>query len=147
MLKRNLLLLIGLAIYAASFFLPAISSSSAAGGAVRGYLCAWITLTVPWGHDGMNVFHDKPFVYIAILLSGWTNLVFLITTVLILMSPPKKLLAICRVLLLIMLACSWFILYQLKFVPREGHYIWIFGMLLVVFSNELTGYRKVSATA
>src|SRR5712671_5306746 len=116
MLKRNLLMLIGLALYAASFFLPAISSSSAAGGAVRGYLCAWITLTVPWGHDGMNVFHDKPFVYIAILVSGLTNVVFLITTVLMLIERREKLAAVFRVLLLLMLPCSWFILYELKFV-------------------------------
>ncbi len=147
MVKRNLLLLIGLALYASSFFLPAISSSSATGGSVRGYLCAWITLTVPWGHDGMNVFHDKPFVYIAILVSGLTNIVFLITAVLMLTKRRQKLTAILRVLLLLMLPCSWFILYQLKFVPREGHYMWILGMLLVVFSNELTGYRRVSAKA
>ncbi len=146
MLKRNLFMLIGLALYAASFALPAISSSSAAGGAVRGYLCAWITLTVPWGHDGMNVFHDKPFVYIAILVSGLTNIVFLITTALMLMNRREKLAAIFRVLLLLMLPCSWFILYELKFVAREGHYMWILGMLLVVFSNELTGFRRVSAT-
>jgi ABC-type microcin C transport system permease subunit YejE len=147
MVKRNLLLLIGLALYAASFALPAISSSSATNGAVRGYLCAWITLTVPWGHDGMNVFHDKPFVYIAILVSGLTNVVFLITTVMMLIKRCEKLAAIFRVLLLLMLPCSWFILYQLKFVPREGHYMWILGMLLTVFSNELTGYRRASATA
>lgn len=146
MLRRNLLMLVGLALYATSFVLPAISSSSAAGGAVRGYLCAWITLTVPWGHDGMNVFHDKPFVYIAILVSGLTNLVFLITAALMLMNR-RQLAAIFRVLLLVMLPCSWFILYQLKFVPREGHYLWILSMLLVVFSNEMTGYRRASATA
>jgi ABC-type microcin C transport system permease subunit YejE len=143
MLKRNLLLLIGLVLYAASYALPAISSTSATG-AVRGYLCAWVALTVPWGHDGMNVMRDNPAAYVTILLSGLINPVFLITTMVLLTERWQKLAAILRLLLIVMVPFSWYLFYKMKFVPREGHYLWIFGMLLVLFSNELTGARKVS---
>ncbi len=145
MVKRNVLLAFALALYAASFALPAIASSNAAGGAVRGYLCAWITLIVPWGHDGMNVLHDTPFVYFAILISGLINPVFLITTALQVPKPWQKLAAIFRTLLLVMIPFSWYVLYQQKLIPREGHYLWVASMLLVLFSNELTGVRRVPA--
>src|SRR5258708_33000833 len=118
MVKRNVLLAFALALYAASFALPAIASSNAAGGAVRGYLCAWITLIVPWGHDGMNVLHDTPFVYFAILISGLITPVFLITTALQVPKPWQKLAAIFRRLLLGLIPSPWHCLYHPKIMPR-----------------------------
>ena len=144
MVKRTLLVLIGLALYGASFALPAVSSKNAIG-AVPGYLCAWVTLMVPWGHDGMNVLHDTPLVYFAILLSGWTNPVFLIATALMFTKRWQGVASVFRVLCVVLIPFSWYVLYQQKLIPRPGHYLWIAGMLLVLLSNELTGVRRVSA--
>ena len=142
MLKRNLLLVVGLALYAASYALPAVSSAGATG-AVHGYLCAWLTVRVPWGPDGMNVLHDTPLIYFAILLTGWINPAFLIATALLFTRRWPRLATVFRVLCVVLIPFSWYVLYQQKLVPRVGHYLWIASMLLVMFSNELTGVRRV----
>jgi hypothetical protein len=135
-------MLAGLAIYVTSFFLSAVS----ANGGVHGYLCAWITLTLPWSRDGMNVLHQQPLQYFSILLSGWINPVFLITLVLLLLRK-KRLANIFTIVLILLFPFCWIVFLGEHLHPVAGYYLWILGMLLVVFAGRLNGAWGVAANA
>jgi hypothetical protein len=134
--KRHLLILAGLALYVTSFFLVAVSEN----GGVHGYLCAWLTLIIPWGRDGMNVLHEQPVQYFSILLSGWINPVFLITMFLLILRK-KRLAGILTVVLILMFPFCWIIFFQEHMYPVAGYFLWILGMLLVVFAGRLGSPR------
>jgi len=132
--KRHLLILAGLAIYITSYFLVAVSEN----GGVHGYLCAWITLAMPWGHDGMNVLREQPLQYFSILFSGWINLVFLVTVVLLL-RRKNRWANIFTVVLVLLFPFCWIVFVQEHLHPVLGYYLWILGMLLVVVGGRAGG--------
>ncbi len=140
-MKRHLFILAGLALFVTSFFLVAVS----ANGGVRGYLCAWITLVIPWGHDGMNVLHEQPVQYFAILFSGWINPVFLITVVLLL-RRKKRMANIFTIVLILLLPFCWVVFAQEHMYPVAGYFLWILGMLLVVLAGR-SGSPRATASS
>src|SRR5258708_16745788 len=126
---------VGLVVYGGAFFLQAVGDLQSAGG-VRGYICAEITLVTPWGHDGWGVLHDYPVRYLCLLISGWINPVFVITTVLLLIKRALKLAGVLRIILLMMIPFCWAVFHYEHLRPRIGHFLWILGMLLVLFANK-----------
>lgn len=139
-MKRHLIILAGLAIYITSYFLSAVSDN----GGVHGYLCAWITLAMPWSRDGMNVLREQPLQYFSILFSGWINLVFLIILAL-LIRRKKRWTNIFTVVLVLLFPFCWIVFAQEHLHPVVGYYLWILGMLLVVFSGKLSGSPDAAA--
>ncbi len=130
-----ILFCIGFVVYVGAFFLQAVGDQHGPGG-VRGYICAEITLVTPWGHDGWDILHDYPFRYFCLLISGWINPIFVITTVLLLTRKAARLASLLRIILLMMIPCCWGVFHYENLRPRLGHFLWIFGMLLVLFSNK-----------
>jgi hypothetical protein len=135
---------IGLAIYVGAFFLPAVGEQHGPGG-VRGYICAEIALVTPWGHDGWDILHDYPFRYFCLLISGWINPIFLITALLLLVNKARKLAAVLRIILLMMIPFCWIVFHYENLSPRLGHFLWILGMLLVLFANKISTDRVPSS--
>jgi hypothetical protein len=45
---------------------------------------------MPWSDDGMKLLHEYPLGFIATVLSGWINLIFLITVGLIVQGPGSQ---------------------------------------------------------
>src|SRR5262249_29036165 len=91
---RITLLLIGLAVYVASFF-PFVAgvkdnaaSTEAAG--FPGYECALLSLQAPWGHSAGEMFRQNRMGYFAVLFSGWINPFFLIALLASLIRPNGR---------------------------------------------------------
>lgn len=126
---------LGIILYIASFLLTAVKDAYAAPGAEGyvGYLCAYVSLVLPWVSDGIRILQSDPLSYFGILLSGWTNPVFLVTIVLLLRK--KRLGAILRIVLLFMFAACWIVFYREHLHPQIGYFLWTAAMLLALFSN------------
>ncbi len=144
---NRVLLLIGMVLYIASFFLTAVKDAYASPSAsgYPGYLCAYLTLLTPWGHDGMRMLQRDPLGYFGILFSGWINPVFLITVVLVLRH--KRLGAILRIVLLLMFVACWVVFYKEHLRPQIGYFLWTAAMLLALFSNMFSTADRELKTA
>ena len=131
---------IGLLSYTASFFLFAFGSGG--GRPVRGYgaaILAILMLSHQNPFSPTSIFQGNIFEYVALLVSGWINPLFLITIALILLER-RRAAVILRVTLLLMIPFCWIVFYYERFYPREGHFLWLLGMGLTLFSccgNEL----------
>jgi hypothetical protein len=126
---------IGLLLYVASFFLVTVVHSFT-GITLRGYLCANSALFSPWEPDAT---FDGRFDFLSTLISGWINPVFLITAIFVFLGRPQRLIAAMRVLVVVMIPFCWVVFHYEGVYPREGHFVWIVGMLVTLFSRELAG--------
>lgn len=138
-MKRNQVgLVVAMAIFVGSFFGNAAVSMSnfISGAAVPGYFCAEITFLMPWSDDGMKLLHEHPLGYIAMLLSGWINLIFLITVILLFRHRAHRLVNAFRIALLLMFPACWIVFFSQNLRPRYGYFLWTAGMLLALFSSS-----------
>ena len=85
----RILVLLGLVLYVASFFLTAVKDTKTSAG-MPGYKCATTALLAPWGGDGLNMLRETPVDYFALLFSGGINPVFLITALALLIRPKGR---------------------------------------------------------
>jgi len=121
-------------LYVVSFFLVAIKVNFP-GFTMRGYECANDELLAPWD---ANTTFDGRFDFLSTLISGWINPVFLITAIFVSLDRPRRLIAVMRIVLILMIPFCWIVFHYEGVYPREGHFIWILGMSLVLFSREAT---------
>jgi|HubBroStandDraft_2_1064218.scaffolds.fasta_scaffold08408_2 hypothetical protein len=130
----------GLTIYAVSFFLVAVNDSVPAGQAIRGFSCAYLAFLSWFSPSNMEPGHAFEYMriaYICVMTSGLINPLFFLYIV----NPMP---AIRRALLSIIPSC-WVVFYYEGFIPREGHILWVLGMLLVLYSDRL-GPQPFAAT-
>jgi hypothetical protein len=132
--SRGVLVVVGLSLYVASFFLLAIGDFGRLVGPVRGYFCAEIALVSPFSEDGRSMLHEKPIEYFPLLSSGLINPVFLTTFFLQLFRARPRAILVLRNLAILMIPLCWVVFRYEHFYPREGHVLWIVGMLLTLFA-------------
>jgi hypothetical protein len=159
MKMARLIAVIGFLLFAATFLPPdwrPISTSKVSGmltavkevvaapsdKGIPGFLCAYMTIVLPWTSDGLRMLRHEPVDYFAILLSGWINPVFLIAFVLLLINPRNRLAGILRIVLIFMFAACWIVFYYEHLHPRAGYFIWTAAMLLVLFAGKLFPGRR-----
>jgi hypothetical protein len=127
--------------YAASFFLVAAGEIRVRGDVVPGYTCAYVTLVYPW--VAAKSLHDASLLilvrYFAVAVAGLINPVFLVAAI------RRGLLW--RALLLSMIPSCWIVFYFEKLYPREGHALWVAGMLFVLFSDRGESSKGISRSA
>jgi hypothetical protein len=139
-MKIYLLLLgFGVLLYVAAFRLPAVFEPGSAP--LRGYDCAVVTLIQVWTRENRALIHEEPLNYISLVISGWINPLFLISMILMPIRKAQKAVSIFRIIILLMIPFCWIVFYTLKVRPREGHFLWIFGMALALFANK---FRKAA---
>lgn len=136
---RWIALLAGIGMFAASFMLPAVKQASSAPGSqgIPGYECAFIALVVVLEQGGQLV-RDNPVQFFAVLFSGWINPVFLVSLLLILIKPRWRFAIWLRYVVTAMFVCCWIVFYQIHLDPRQGYFLWMFGILLALYSNLLS---------
>lgn len=136
---RWIALLIGLLLFAISFALPAVKESNADPGAtgIRGYTCATLTLELPWTKDGRDMLRQSPLQYFSILLSGWINPLFLVTLLFVLIKPRWRVTVALAYTVTSMFIFCWIVFFQSHLYPRSGHFLWMIGILLALFSAKL----------
>jgi hypothetical protein len=132
--RRGILVFVGLSIYVASFFLLAIEDFEGLAGSVRGYSCAELALVSPFSEDGRSLLHEKPIEYFSLLGSGLINPVFLTTFFLQLFRVRPRAIVVLRNLTILMIPLCWVVFRHERFYPREGHVLWMVGMLLTLFA-------------
>jgi hypothetical protein len=127
----------GLSMYVASFFLWAVEDSGWIATPVRGDSCAELTLVSPFSEDGRSQLHEKPIEYFSILGSGLINPLFLVTFFLRLFRVRPWAIIVLRNLTILMIPLCWVVFRYEHFYPREGHILWIVGMLLTLFAMSV----------
>lgn len=123
----------GLLLYVASFFLIAVVAGSST---VPGIYCANIALRGPWT-IGNAMLRSNPLEFSSLLISGWINPLFLITIILMSREQFPQPIAILKIIILLMIPFCWIVFCYEELYPREGHFLWVIGMLLVLFSGRL----------
>jgi hypothetical protein len=138
---------VGLVIYLLSFFLVATGDREGLTGRLRGYECAYFavesTLTsTPFSPASAD--YAPPFLYLSILISGLINPVFLSYTTLAFLKRAPRTARVLKFALLSMIPFCWVVFHSLGVYPREGHVLWVIGMLLVLFSSWKQVPKQVS---
>src|ERR1035437_9507507 len=121
-------LVLGIAIYVASFFLPAVNdagSGSLRGTTMPGWICAEIAL-VSWKE--------------IIFLSGLINPLILIYVVLRGTNRLNRVQTYTVVAILACIAVTWIELVRRRFHMEVGHVMWIAGLLLIM-APELARWK------
>ena len=132
----RIVLLVAMALYGASFFLSAVldSPGSSIASPIPGYICAYMTLLFPWTRDGVRSGQDHPLQYVAMLLSGWINPMFLITMGFLL--KKRNVGETMRIVLLLMVPACWLVFSEVHMRPTYGYFLWTAAMLLALFSDS-----------
>jgi hypothetical protein len=138
---RWLALLAGIVMFAVSFILPAVSQAGSSSG-VPGIVCATNTLRIPWTKDGASLLHQNPVQYFSLLLSGWINPLFLVSLLLVLIKPRWIFASLLRYAVTLMFIACWVVFYQIHLYPRQGYFLWMFGILLALYSNLFSRAAK-----
>jgi len=138
--KRNwILVLLGFALFAGSFFLTAVKdvNAGAKDSGMIGFKCASLALRIPWGHEGQGLRHSSPVQYYSMLISGWINPAFLLTLVLVLVQPGWRASQILRVVVVLMFAACWVVFSQVHLHAQVGYYLWMVGIILALFAPRV----------
>jgi hypothetical protein len=130
--KSRLIAAAGLILYGASFFLWAVRDSGSFAFPERGYVCAELAFLYPWGEDGGKLLHEAPIEFFALLFSGWTNPLFLVATAAVLWKPFSSVARLLSLLTAICIPFCWIVFAYDHLRPREGHIVWIAGMIVAV---------------
>jgi hypothetical protein len=146
---------LGVSLYVGAFWLPAVVDPPAVvkppavaqpkAVPLRGYDCALVTSIQIWTHEYRSLIHEEPLNYISLMISGWINPLFLVSMVLILIRRAQKAISILRIAILLMIPFCWIVFYNLKVRPLEGHFLWILGMVMVLFADRFR--RTANRTA
>ena len=153
MRRKNKIFWTGFLIYTASFFLQSVDGFT--NQPTRGWFCAFATLIYPWAELEAKLVRGLPFVfsppeYVSILIAGLINPIFLFSIFLSATDQYRRLAATLKVVLLLMVPFCWIFFYLKHLHPLGGHFLWIFGMLVTIFSYELSKiaenreYRHIS---
>src|ERR1700722_19272740 len=126
----------GLSIYVVSFFLMAVGHTDGVGRPAPGYYCAFTALVLPWtatplSHGGP--FENRFFEYLAVLITGMVNPLVFAYLILVFRGRNLRLVKARRIIVPLMIPLSWVVFHYERYYPREGHILWIAGILLILF--------------
>lgn len=74
----------------------------------------------------------------AVLLVGWVNPMFLIATILVFLRRKSRLLSTLRIATTVSLLASGAVFHYNGLRPREGFFVWVAGIALVLYGDHLT---------
>lgn len=107
----------------------------------------WVPLTSPGLPDVSNgLFEGQPFGMAAMLISELINVVFPIAVLFLLTGYRPQAFAKLRVIVLLMVPCSWLVFFYLHFLPREGHVLWVLGIVLTLFPDKVVSLFPLRRT-
>ncbi len=134
---------VGLLLYAVAFALPAIFAPDSPP--LPGYRCAFFVIVMqPWSSENRALVVHEPLRYVPLMLTGWINPLFLVTAILILLCRAAKLASVLRTIVVLLIPLCWVVFHYENVRPREGCFLWIAGMLVVLLSARLHKQSAVS---
>jgi hypothetical protein len=148
MKRQRVIFWIGLLIYAVSFALIAVGDSIPRSAPMRGYYCAGFAFVLPlqsnpWRYG--DLFEARKLEYFSLLISGWINVVFLLFVMMVLSKASRTFVSPLRIVIPCMIPFCWIVFHYDHSYPREGHFLWLASMLLVLFSAR-AGIKAGSTT-
>jgi hypothetical protein len=134
--RSRIVLAVAITIYVASFFVSAVGRvyGGRVSPSIVGYKCASMTLLSPWTPEGLKSFPENPLLFIALISSGWINLVFLVSIGFLLKKGANSATTTLRAALLLMIPACWIVFYQEHATPGLGYFLWTGGMVVAIFS-------------
>jgi hypothetical protein len=128
---------LGLLIYALSFFLFATGDHKGMIGRLKGFECAYLAIAsaLDSPFSPSSAVYPPLVLYLSILISGLINPVFLVFATLASLTRKPRIVRVLRFVLLSMIPFCWVVFHFFEVYPREGHVVWVIGMLLVLFSS------------
>jgi len=88
---------------------------------------------MPWS-KGLTGVRDHPLQFIPLLITGWINLVFVVTVALLLRRTTAHIGGTLRIVLLLMLPTCWIVFSDTHLRPSYGYFVWTAAMVAAVFS-------------
>ena len=130
---RGYLKVAGLALFVLAFFLQAVTlkGSGPGSGAISGWVCALVAIIATGGifKTGMQTL-DAQIVFLA--LSGLVNPLVLIYLGFSFRERFARLRAGLAIAISACLASTWVFFCLAKYLPREGHVLWVLGIGLIL---------------
>jgi hypothetical protein len=131
---------LGFLVYAVSFFLsfvggPGVYTSEPPSGADCAFDWFFFPLIYVHTHSMASFLTDAPIENVSIAISGWINPVFFLAVILQVIGKTPRLSKVLRYVILLMLSFSWVLFLDQHVYPREGYFLWIGAMSLVLFSS------------
>jgi len=71
------------------------------------------------------------------IVSGWINPVFLAFVCINVFGGKAWMANVLRAIIPLMIPFCWVVFHYQHLIPREGHFLWIVGMLLVLYSAKV----------
>ena len=119
--------------HALSFGLVAVST--AGNQSVAGFLCAYYSLVILVGPiANSRFFEHTAAVYLPLLIFPWINIAFLASLAMRWWEGNRRPFKILRTITVLMIPSCWMVFYNEPLYPREGHVLWVVGMVLALFS-------------
>src|ERR1700686_5520920 len=126
---------LGLLLYAASFILSFVGGRGVyTPKPPSGADCAFDWFFFPWIYVH---FHSM-----TIAISGWINRFFFLAVLLQVIGKTLELTRILRNVIRLMFPFCWIVFLHQHVHPRGGYFLWIGGMLLVLFSSQVENRRS-----
>lgn len=132
----------GVFLYAGSFFLAGVDSLSVGSKPVPGYWCAFFSLAMACGEavhrlgGGTDMGRTEIF---SLFASGMTN-VFFVTAILAVLFKRSQSSAnfvyLLKFLVFLMFPFCWVVFHYEKLLPLWGYYVWVIGMVLVLYASK-----------
>jgi hypothetical protein len=110
-------------------------------GRIDSFFFPWIYVH---HHSVGSFLTDAPIENVSIAISGWINPVFFLAVLFQVIGKTLELTRILRNVILLMFPFCWIVFLHRHVYPREGYFLWIGGMLLVLFSSELENRRSAT---
>jgi hypothetical protein len=137
--RKKALFWVGLTSYAVSFALVAEAGRLPGRDLIPGWKAALASILGALAGNPLNdpwIFHDLKFVYVSLLISSFMNPLFLVILILA-ARGYRRTIAILRIILLLMIPFCWVVFDWEGSHPREGFFLWLFGMVLALFCGYL----------
>jgi hypothetical protein len=130
----------GLSLYVVGLFLPAVGgrrvitprAPSVAAWTLDSFLFPLIYTHL---HSLGSFFGDSPIENVSIAISGLVNPIFFLTSVFLLVDRTPRTTATLRYVVLLMIPFSWIAFMYDHVYPREGYFLWVVGMAMVLNCN------------
>ncbi len=122
-----LIRVVGLAVFAVAFLLPALGLDPHDEHPLMGWKCASIALTMPFSKEAtfnLDV--------ILVSLSGWLNLFVILYLVFCLFKQLKMARWVLVGLSAASMISTWVFFGRQHYVPLMGHFLWIAGAVIII---------------
>jgi hypothetical protein len=129
--------------YVVSFALVAVSTNG--DGSILGVGCAYMALLMLVNPVvNSRFFEGKAAEYIPVLIFPWINIAFLASLTIRWRRGNGVAFRTLRTATLLMIPSCWMVFYNDGLFPREGHFLWVVGMVLALFSESSSSSRLMT---